>query len=62
LKDAEGPRSNFIEEISGGTVLSETQTRPKVTGLAGESLKAIAFETFEIFQVWEESETKAQEE
>jgi hypothetical protein len=62
LKDAEGPRSNFIDESSGGTTFSEAQTRPKVTGLAGESSKVVAFETFEIFQVREESETKAQEE
>jgi hypothetical protein len=36
--------------------------RPKVTGLARESLKAVAFETFEIFQVREERENKSQEE
>jgi hypothetical protein len=56
-----GSRLSFIEN-SRGTLLSETQTRPKVTGLIGESLKAIAFETFEIFQVREERKKKSQEE
>jgi hypothetical protein len=41
-------------------VLSKMQKRPKLTGLAGESSKVIAFETFEIFQVREEIENKAQ--
>jgi hypothetical protein len=41
----------FHRQSSGGTVLSEMQTRPKIIGLVGEILKAVAFETFEIFQV-----------
>jgi hypothetical protein len=31
-------------------MLSKMKTRPKITGLVGEYLKSIAFETFQIFQ------------
>jgi hypothetical protein len=56
-------KDEFHIQSSGGTVLSEMQTRPKITGLIGEILKAVAFETFEIFQVrGKKHENKSHEE